>query len=113
MRACACAIAATDAAVVEVNHFGLRGLTLGVVTPPAAQSTALEKDSRSNSRPVVECKPHNIKDEAGLRWRGQPLQGTLCPASLFLGFRSCLHTIYNMSRVLLPYVMTVTESIVR
>jgi len=51
--ACACAIAATNATIVKINDFWLNRLTLRVVTPPAAQWTALEKQGGSNARPIA------------------------------------------------------------
>jgi hypothetical protein len=59
-------IAATDAPALTKCNFRVPILSFRIVTPPAPQRTALQKNDRSNTWPVVQTVSHDIEDSAGL-----------------------------------------------
>jgi hypothetical protein len=62
---CANAITAAEAGFIKVDKLWFGGLTFGIVTPPAAQGTTLEKYRRPNPWPIVQRKTHDVKDKPG------------------------------------------------
>ena len=55
-------IAAMPATLLEIQHLGAVTLALGIVTPPAGERAALEKDRGADTGPIVRGKPHDVED---------------------------------------------------
>jgi len=58
------AIAAVDASVGTEDHLLFSTHPLRVMTPPAVEGTALEKDRCADSGAIIKRKPHDIEDAA-------------------------------------------------